>query len=132
MAGEDVIVVPTGSANIASVFAAIGRAGRTAVLSRDPAVIAGATYVVLPGVGAFGAAMASLGEAGLVDVLRGRMAENRSTLCICLGMQVLFETSEESDGVPGLGVVSGGITKLRGHLRRRVPSMGWAAVRAAG
>jgi len=129
MPGPEVIVVPTGAANIASVVAAIGRAGGRGVVTLDPRAIEQAQFVVLPGVGAFGAAMASLRLAGIDAVLRSRIEANRSTLCICLGMQVLFEQSAESLGVEGLGIVRGGIDRLQGDSRRRVPNMGWCGVR---
>ena len=116
-------VVRTGVANLASVFAAIERAGGAPTFAEDAATVTAAEALVLPGVGAFGAAMDSLHELGLVDALRARLQAGRRTLAICLGMQLLFEESDEAPGVKGLGVVPGRVVKLSGDVR--VPQLGW-------
>ncbi len=126
-----VIVVPTGAANLASVGASLDRVGAGWALARDVAEVRDAVAVVLPGVGSFGHAMASLREAGLVDVLRERIAAGNATLGICLGMQVLARGSEETPGAAGLGVVDGVVRRLTGQ-GVRVPQMGWNLVRPWG
>jgi imidazole glycerol phosphate synthase glutamine amidotransferase subunit len=124
----EVVVVPTGTANIASVLAAFGRMGVVPRVSEDRAEVAGATHVMLPGVGAFGAAMARLVELGLDAVLRERVAADRPTIAICVGHQLLFETSDENPGVRGLGLAQGHIGRFPEDVR--VPQFGWNAVQA--
>lgn len=122
------ILVDTSLANLASIEAAFGRLGQTTRRSIDPAEVANASHVVLPGVGAFGAGMARLRDAGLVEPLRRRVAEGRPTLAICLGLQLLCEASDEAPGESGLGVVPGRVTRFDSGLR--VPQLGWNRVRA--
>ena len=121
-------LVQTGTANIASVRAALQRLGGEPVPAETPAQILSASHLVLPGVGAFGAAMQNLEQAGLVEALRTRLQKGSPTLVICLGLQLLAETSEESPGVKGLGIVSGSITRFSDELR--VPQFGWSSVNA--
>ena len=122
----EVLVIPTGAANIASVMAGLTRAGAAPRLSEDPGEIRGAGHAVLPGVGAYGAAMERLGAHGLDRVVADRVRDGRSTLCVCLGMQLLFERSDESPGVRGLGVVPGTVGRFGGDVR--VPQFGWNRV----
>lgn len=124
---RDVTVVATSVANIASVLAALRRAGAAPSVSLDPGEVARAERVVLPGVGAFGAAMNALHRARLADVLAERAAGGRPLLAICLGLQLLAEGSDESPGVAGLSVVPGVATRFRGEVR--VPQLGWNQVR---
>jgi glutamine amidotransferase len=128
MSTPAVHVVRTGTANLASVNAALTRAGVRPVLTSDPGEIENAKALVLPGVGSFGAAMSGLREARLEAVLRDRVVAGRPTLCICLGLQVLFESSEETPGVRGLGAVEGTIARFRGDVR--IPQLGWNRVEA--
>lgn len=121
----NVVVVRTGVANTASVIAALARCGAAATLSTDADVIAAASHVVLPGVGSFGQAMDAIHGHSLSRPLVVRIANLRPTLCICLGMQLLCEGSEESPGVRGLGVIPGVVTKFRSG---RVPQLGWNRV----
>jgi imidazole glycerol phosphate synthase glutamine amidotransferase subunit len=121
-------IIKTGSANLASVIAAFERLGITPILTDDPAVVASAERLVLPGVGAFGAAMSELERAGLVVPLRERISRGQHTLGICLGLQLLAESSEESPGVDGLGVVPGCVTRFSSPTLR-IPQMGWNRVR---
>lgn len=123
-----VAIIRTGSANLASVLAAFARAGVQARITIDPSDAEHADRVVLPGVGSFGAAMATLHAAALVEPLRRRLAAGRPILAICLGLQLLAESSEESPGVPGLGVLPAKITRFAGDLR--VPQLGWNRVAA--
>jgi imidazole glycerol phosphate synthase glutamine amidotransferase subunit len=122
------VIVRTGTANIASVSAALARAGVDATVTADAAVVEASPLVVLPGVGSFAAAMTELERARLVGVLRDRVRAGRPTLGICLGFQVLFARSEESPGVSGLGVFDAGVRRFPGAAGLRVPQMGWNAV----
>ncbi|HLO40673.1 MAG TPA: imidazole glycerol phosphate synthase subunit HisH [Phycisphaerales bacterium] len=121
-------IVRTGTANLASVVAALTRAGVQPALTSDPAEIENAKAVILPGVGSFGAAMEGIRAARIEHVLRDRIIAGRPTLSICLGLQVLFESSEETPGVPGLGVVPGIIGRFSGGVR--IPQLGWNRVEA--
>ena len=121
---QPVSVIRTGTANLASVLAALERAGARPTLTDSADEVSSADRVVLPGVGAFGAAMPLLREHGLDAALVARVREGRPLLCICLGMQLLFEGSEESPGVPGLGLIEGQVTRFQGR-GLRVPQLGW-------
>jgi imidazole glycerol phosphate synthase glutamine amidotransferase subunit len=127
---REVLVVATGVANAASVLAALARAGATARVSSDPAAIAAASHVVLPGVGAFGPAVRALEECGAADALRERFESGAPFLAICLGMQLLFEASEESPEARGLAVIPGRIVRLA-DADGRVPKLGWERIEAA-
>lgn len=122
----EVLIVPTGTANLASVAAAFRRLGAAPRLSERPEEIAAASHVMLPGVGAFAAAMARLVERGLDAALRERIAADRPTVAICVGHQLLFAASEESPGVAGLGVVPGEVGRFPENVR--VPQFGWNRV----
>jgi imidazole glycerol phosphate synthase glutamine amidotransferase subunit len=124
-AAREVYIVRTGSANLASVAAALNRVGATPIITSDPADIFLAERLVLPGVGSFGAAMAELTQRGLVSALRERLSIGRSTLGICLGLQLLARGSEESPGVAGLSVIDSVVRRLPSAPGLRVPQMGW-------
>ena len=94
-----------------------------AELTADPAVIAGADGVVLPGVGAFGACMDALARTGLDKAAHQAASSGRPFLGICVGMQLLYEWSEESPGVAGLGILKGSVAKLPGGVKH--PQMQW-------
>ena len=115
------VIVDSGGANIASVRHAFGRLGVDSELSADPTRIRAASHVILPGVGAAGEGMRRLRERELVDCVRGL---TQPVLGICLGMQLLFEASEE-DGVDCLGLLPGRVTRLEPKPGLRVPHMGW-------
>lgn len=118
-------IVATGVANVASVTAAVRRTGGIPFLVRGPADVESADRLILPGVGAFGRAMKQLGETNLSEALRDRIARDRPTLAICLGLQVLAQSSEESPGIAGLGVIHARVQRLRAA---RVPHFGWNRV----
>jgi imidazole glycerol phosphate synthase glutamine amidotransferase subunit len=129
MSAAAVVMVRTGAANTASVVAAFGRLGAAVELTTEAEVVERAGLLVLPGVGAFGPVAGRLAELGLVEVLRRRFRDERPTLAICLGMQLLAAASDESPGVDGLGVLPVTARRFPGHLR--VPQLGWNRVRAA-
>ncbi|RZA21859.1 MAG: imidazole glycerol phosphate synthase subunit HisH [Lysobacteraceae bacterium] len=117
----DVVIVDAGGANLGSVRAAFARLGVEPAVSRDPARIAAASRLVLPGVGAAAPVMEILRSSGLDRLLQSVQAP---LLGICIGMQVLFERSEEGD-VPALGLLRGRVRKLPPAPGLRLPHMGW-------
>ena len=128
MKNQPVLVVPTGTANMASMVAGLKRAGACAQITTDPDRVLSCDRLVLPGVGALGAAMQRLTDQGLVEALRKRIEAGRPTLAVCVGLQILCESSAESPGVRGLGVVGGRVEKFDSSVR--VPQMGWNRVEA--
>lgn len=126
---SDLVVVPTGTANLASVIAALARLGVDPVVSGDVADVDRADRVVLPGVGSFGAAMSELDRLEMRDTLRNRLDDGRPTLAICVGMQLLARTSEESADVEGLGHFETRVTRFSDTVR--VPQLGWNKVVSA-
>ncbi|WP_182187801.1 imidazole glycerol phosphate synthase subunit HisH [Pectinatus frisingensis] len=118
-----IAIVDYGRGNLFSVQKAFNFLGTDAVITADIEKIEKADKVVLPGVGAFGDCMNNLQAAGLVPVLQ-KAAKIKPFLGICLGLQLLFETSEESPGVRGLGVFRGRIEKISA-TGYKVPHMGW-------
>ncbi len=125
-ANSTVHIVRTGVANLASVIAAVERIGARPVLIERAEEVAQAPRLLLPGVGAFGAAMDELHRLGIVDALCARVAAGAPTLTICLGLQLLARTSEETPGAVGLGVIDAAVTRFNGPVR--VPQMGWNRV----
>ena len=123
----EVVIVPTGTANIASVMAAFRRLGAEPRVSESRADVTEASHVMLPGVGTFGAAMTRLVEHGLNQSLRERIEADRPTIAICVGHQLLFQTSDENSGVRGLGLVRSHIGRFPADVR--VPQFGWNEVR---
>ena len=120
------VIVPTGTANTASVNAAFRRLGAEPKPAESSCEIRDADFLVLPGVGAFGAAIDHIDQLGLREPLVDRVEEGRPTLAICLGMQLLAEKSDESPTATGLGVVSERATRLPQDLT--VPQLGWNRV----
>ena len=118
-----IAVVDYGIGNLRSAEKALQHLGADARLTSDEHEIANADAVVLPGVGNFGACMHALRESGLEAVTVEATADGRPFLGICVGMQMLFDGSNESPGVKGLGVVAGRITRLPDSVR--LPQMGW-------
>ncbi len=120
---KQVIIVDYGMGNLHSVRKAVAAAGGAPVVTGDAALVAAADKVILPGVGAFGDCMRNLEQSGLITVLRDHIRQDKPFLGICLGMQVLFEESEESPGVPGLGILPGKVIRI--PTRLKIPHMGW-------
>lgn len=124
-ATREIAIVDGGGANIASLQFALQRLGATGILTRDPARIRSASHVILPGVGAARAAMDRLTGAGLASLVP---TLSQPVLGICLGLQLLFESSEEDD-VPCLGIIPGQVQRFVSAPERPVPHMGWNQVR---
>jgi glutamine amidotransferase len=122
-------IVDYGAGNLRSVQKAFEHLGHPAEVTSDPARIADAPAVVLPGQGAFGACMRNLEASGLTEPVRAAIDSGRPFLGICIGMQLLFEASEESPGVRGLGVLRGRIVRFPASPERKVPQMGWNQLR---
>ena len=125
-----VTVVNTSTANLASVLAGLQRAGAEATVSDEVDTIARAQRLVLPGVGSFGAGMDRLSQLGLTQVLRQAALEGRPLLCVCLGLQLLCQGSEESPGVPGLGVIEAQVSRFEASPEQSlcIPQLGWNRV----
>ena len=123
---SDLVVVPTGTANMASVVAAFARLGANLTEAALPADVSDAAGVVLPGVGAFGAAMSHVDSLGLRQALRDRIDQGRPTLAVCVGMQLLCRDSEESPGAKGLEVIDLTVSRFGGD--DKVPQLGWNQV----
>ena len=111
--------------NIKSVEKALQLLGEETVLTRDRDTILSADHVILPGVGAFGDAMANLEKYGLVEVIHEVVKQQIPFLGICLGLQLLFESSEETPGVEGLGILKGKILRIPETEGLKIPHMGW-------
>lgn len=111
--------------NIKSVEKAFQYLGEETVVTRDAGTICSADGVVLPGVGAFGDAMAKLRAYGLVDVIHRCVDSEKPFMGICLGLQLLFESSEESPGVEGLHILDGRIVRIPSESGLKVPHIGW-------
>ena len=121
--GPLVAVLDYGIGNLRSAQKALQHCGANARLTADPGLVADAAAVVLPGVGAFGACMNALRAAGLESVVRDAVASGRPFMGICVGMQMLFERSDEDDTAVGLGVIDGSIQWISDQLPR--PQMQW-------
>ncbi len=126
-AAPRIAVIDYGMGNRRSVEKALEHAGARASITRGHDELRAADGLVLPGVGAFPLAMRNLNELGLAELIRERVGHGTPLLGICLGMQLLFERSEELEPTDGLGLIAGEVTRLRtGGLR--VPHIGWNEV----
>src|SRR5512139_3725644 len=119
-----IAIIDYGMGNLRSVQKGFAHVGVAAAITRDAAIIERAPGVVLPGVGAFGACMDNLRAYGLVDSVRCVIDRGTPFLGICLGMQLLFEESEEFGPVPGLGIFPGRVVRFP-QSELQVPHMGW-------
>ena len=125
-----VAVLDYGIGNLRSAQKALERVGADARLTADPDEIAAADGVVLPGVGAFGRCMEALRDSGLDKVTIDAVAAGRPFLGICVGMQLLYEASEEDPGVEGLGIVAATVRRLPDTVKR--PQMQWNVLDVVG
>lgn len=124
-----IAIIDYGAGNIASVQKAFQHLGVEVQLTHSPEELMGADGAVLPGVGSFGEAMEQIRRRGLEAPIRDFAATGKPFLGICLGLQLLFESSEESPGVPGLGMLKGEILKLPKKGDLKIPHMGWNSLR---
>ena len=120
-----IAIIDYDAGNIKSVEKALQKLGAEVVITKDPAVILGAEKVILPGVGAFGDAMTNLKKYGLVEVIHQVVDKGTPFLGICLGLQLLFERSDETPGVEGLGILKGEILRIPEKDELKIPHMGW-------
>ena len=118
-------IINYGAGNLRSVQKACEYIGETAVITDNPNEILKADRVILPGVGSFGSCMSAIRNAGLVDCIHEVIDNGTPFLGICLGLQLLFERSDEAPGVEGLGVLKGDILKLPDKEGYKIPHMGW-------
>lgn len=124
-----VAIIDYDAGNIKSVEKAIISLGEEAVLTRDAQVILDADRVILPGVGSFGDAMEKLEQYGLIPVIKEVVARKIPFLGICLGLQLMFDESEETPGVKGLGILPGKIIKIPAAEGIKIPHIGWNSLK---
>ena len=128
-----IVIINTRAANVHSVDKALRKVGANPVITSDPEELASADAAVLPGVGASDAVMTALNSLGLTDPVKQFAASGRPLLCICIGLQVLFNSSEEGD-LPGLGLVQGSVKLIPSGMKdklgnkMKVPHIGWNEV----
>ncbi len=120
-----IAIIDYDAGNIKSVEKALQSLGQEVVLTRDKDVLLNADKVILPGVGAFGDAMDRLNEYGLTDTIKKIVEKNTPFLGICLGLQLLFDSSEEAPGVKGLGILKGRIVRFPSDMGLKIPQIGW-------
>lgn len=120
-----IAIIDYDAGNIKSVEKALQFLGEDVCITRDPEEILNAEKVILPGVGAFGDAMEKLHQYNLVDVIHKVVEKKTPFLGICLGLQLLFEKSDESKGVQGLGILKGEICRIPDGDGLKIPHIGW-------
>ncbi|MCD7726320.1 MAG: imidazole glycerol phosphate synthase subunit HisH [Clostridiales bacterium] len=120
-----IAIIDYDAGNLKSVQKALAFLGEESLITREPEKILQADKVILPGVGAFGDAMEHLTQLGLVPVIREAAKRQIPFLGICLGLQLLFESSEESPGVEGLGILKGKILRIPDKEGLKIPHIGW-------
>lgn len=132
----DVVVIDYGLGNLLSVRRGLESAGATVTVTSDPDIVLAGTRVVLPGVGAFARGMGELSRQGLDQVVQAVAKKGTPLLGICLGMQMLFETSEEFGQTAGLGLIPGRViavpTAESNGQPLKVPHIGWNGLRLSG
>ncbi|WP_337461101.1 imidazole glycerol phosphate synthase subunit HisH [Jutongia sp.] len=123
-----IAIIDYDAGNLKSVEKALVSLGEDCIVTRDAETILGADKVILPGVGAFGDAMEKLHRFGLVEVIRKVAATGTPFLGICLGLQLLFRSSDESPGVEGIGLLDGEIVSIPPKEGYKIPHMGWNSI----
>lgn len=121
-----IAIVDYGMGNLRSVTNAFRKLGGDATITRDEETIKNSRAIVLPGVGAFGKCIENLKKFDLFDVIKELIMNDKRYLGICLGMQVLFESSEEAPGTEGMGIIKGDVPRFKGNTK--VPHMGWNSI----
>lgn len=128
-----IAIIDYGVGNLRSVEKAFHFIGSDAVITSDPEIVLNADAVVLPGVGAFADAMDNLAKSGMAEVIKETIAKDKPFFGICLGMQLLFDYSEEGGKkVKGLGIFRGSIRLIPRELQLKVPHMGWNSLKITG
>lgn len=122
-------IIDYDAGNLRSVEKALQALGAEPVITRDKEVLLAADHVILPGVGSFGDAMEKLHQYELVEVIHQIVEKKTPFLGICLGLQLLFESSDETPGVEGLGVLKGRILRIPDCLGLKIPHMGWNSLK---
>ncbi|MBO4267089.1 MAG: imidazole glycerol phosphate synthase subunit HisH [Lachnospiraceae bacterium] len=123
-----IAIIDYDAGNILSVFKALRHLGAEPEITRDAEVIKGADRIILPGVGAFGDAMNRLEGYGLIPIINDCIGSGKPFLGICLGLQLLYDSSEEAPGASGLGILKGKIRKIPAGEYKKIPHMGWNSV----
>ena len=123
-----IAIIDYDAGNLKSVEKALQYLGEECIVTRDKEKLLKADKIILPGVGAFGDAMEKLHKFELVDVIHKLVKENKQFLGICLGLQLMFESSEEGPGVKGLGLLPGKIVKFPEKEGFKIPHMGWNSI----
>ncbi|MDD6810640.1 MAG: imidazole glycerol phosphate synthase subunit HisH [Lachnospiraceae bacterium] len=124
-----VAIIDYDAGNIKSVEKAVYALGQDAIVTRDRETILSADHVILPGVGSFGDAMGKLRGYHLVEVIHEVVEKKTPFLGICLGLQLMFESSEESEGVEGLGILPGKIVRIPDKEDLKIPHIGWNSLK---
>lgn len=122
-------IIDYDAGNIKSVEKALAYIGEETIVSRDPEMLLKADKAILPGVGSFGQAMENLHRYNLVPVIKDMVKNNTPFLGICLGLQLLFESSEETPGVEGIGILKGKILRIPPAEGLKIPHMGWNSIK---
>lgn len=120
-----VAIIDYGAGNLMSVKKALDFIGAESEITMDKERIKSASHIILPGVGSFGDAMESMKSRGLVDTVKFAVLSGKPFLGICLGLQLLFSASDESEGVQGLSLLNGKISSIPKNMGLKVPHMGW-------
>ena len=121
-------IIDYGAGNLQSVKKALDFLGYESEITMDREKILSASHVILPGVGSFGDAMASIRERGLEDIIKQAASGEKHFLGICLGLQLMFEKIDETPGVEGLGIFKGDIVKIPSENGLKVPHIGWNSI----
>lgn len=123
-----IAVIDYGAGNLQSVLNALNRLRCEAFVTNDPGKLLDADAAILPGVGSFGDAVMNIEKSGIRDAITCFAKSGKPFLGICLGLQLLFERSEESPGAKGLGILKGEVTRFKKEPGLKIPQMGWNSI----